>query len=329
MASGGLNLDLAKQGGATEDIYDVLVIGGGPAGTAAAIYTARAALETLVLDKGLQTGAMGWARRIANYPGVPGEVSGADLLQRMRDQAASFGARFVKEKVLSTTLESQVKQVWTSQGMYRGRTVIVATGAMGRAHTIAGEEGLVGRGVSYCAICDGAFFRDRAVAVVGNHEETLEEALFLTRFASQVYLLSPTPDLQAPLDLIQQVNGHPRIAIYPTASLREVLGQEQVQAVRFSSLDEERTLPVDGVFIYLQGRKPITDFLGGQLPLDESGCLLVGATMHTTIPGVFAVGDVLCNHIKQAVISAAEGAIAAASARRYLAGREKLHPDWA
>jgi thioredoxin reductase (NADPH) len=247
----------------------------------------------------------------------------------MRDQARSFGAEFVKEKVLSITLDDEVKQVWTSPGMYRGRVVIIATGAMGRARTIAGEERLVGRGVSYCATCDGAFFRDRTVAVVGNGDEAIEEALFLTRFASQVYVLSPTPDLQASLDLLQEVNGHPKIVIYPTARLQEILGQEQVQAVRFSSLDEERTVPVDGVFIYLQGRKPITDFLGGQLPADESGCLIVDATMHTTIPGVFAVGDVLCNHIKQAVVSAAEGAIAAMSARRYLSGREKLRPDWA
>jgi thioredoxin reductase (NADPH) len=327
VASAELNF-LSGPGGAEEDVYDVIVIGGGPAGTTAAIYTARAALSTLVVDKGMMSGAMGSAARIANYPGVAGEVRGADLLEQMRHQAERMGARFVKEKVLGTGLVGEEKQVWTSQGMHRGRAVIIATGAMGRTRTIPGEEQLVGRGVSYCATCDGAFFQDRMAAVVGNSTEALEEALFLARFASQVYLLSPTPDLKASIDLIRQVDGHPKIEIYPTARLREIMGQERVQAVRFSSLDEERTLPLDGVFIYLQGRGPITDFLGDQLEVDESGCLLVGEVMQTAIPGVFAAGDVLCKHVKQAVVAAADGATAAMAARRYLSGSEKLRPDW-
>ncbi|MBN2004930.1 MAG: FAD-dependent oxidoreductase [Anaerolineae bacterium] len=328
MTTNELDADLAPPAEATEDVYDVVIVGGGPAGTAAAIYAARADLKTLVVDKGMRSGAMGWAGRIANYPGVPGEVSGLDLLHRMRTQADSFGARFVKEKVLSTDLTGEVKAVWTAQEVYHGRTVIIATGAMGHGRAIAGEEDLVGRGVSYCATCDGAFYHNRTVAVIGNSDEAVEEALFLTRFAGQVYLLSPTPDLKAALDLIQQANGHPKITIYPNTRLQEILGKDRVQGVRFSSLDDEHTLPVEGVFIYLQGRKPITDFLGGELPLSETGCLLVDETMHTAIPGVFAVGDVLCNHIKQAVISAAEGAIAATAVVRYQSGREKLRPDW-
>ena len=328
MASGGLTLELAGQEGATEGVYDVVVIGGGPAGTTAAIYTARADLGTVILDKGLGSGAMGSAARIANYPGVPGEIGGADLLQRMRGQAKDLGTELVQGKVLSTTLDGQIKQVWTPRGAYRGRTVIVATGSMGRTHAIAGEEQLIGRGVSYCATCDGAFFRDRVVAVVGNNEEALDEALFLTRFASLVYLLAPTPGLKASLNLIEQVNGHPKIEIYPSTRLQEIVGQEQVQAVRLSTLEDERTLPVDGVFVYLQGRKPITDFLGGQLEVDGSGCLVVGELMQTAIPGVFAAGDVLCTHVKQAVIAAAEGATAAMAARRYLSGRQTLRPDW-
>jgi len=323
-----LDLGLSTKGGATEDVYDVVIIGGGPAGTSAAIYTTRADLKTVILDKGLTSGAMGTATRIANYPGVPGPVRGADLLQHMHDQGESLGVEYVREKALSATLDGEIKQVRTTQGTYRGRAVIIATGSMGHSRGIAGEERLLGRGVSYCATCDGAFFRDREVAVAGSNEEALEEALLLARFASRVHVLSPTPELKATRDLIQEVNEHPRIELYPSARLREIVGQEQVQAVRFSGAEGEQTLSVDGVFVYLRGRAPITDFLGGQLPTDESGCLLVDAEMQTSIPGVFAVGDVLCQHVKQAVISAAEGAIAGVAVRRYLSGREKLRPDW-
>lgn len=328
MKTSGLNMGPAGQGGPAEDIYDVIIIGGGPSGATAAIYTARANLKTLVLDKGLRAGAMGSAARIVNYPGVPDEVSGVDLLQGMRQQAKAQGAEFAQEKVLNADLDGETKQVWTSQAMHRGRAVIIATGSMGRSPTIAGEERLLGRGVSYCATCDGAFFRDQPVAVAGNNDEAIEEALFLTRFASQVYLLSPTPDLKAPIDLIQEVNVHPKIEIYPSAGLKEVMGQEQVEAVKLSTLDGERTLPLDGVFIYLQGRKPITGFLGDQLPKDESGCLIVDKIMQTEIKGVFAVGDVLCKHVKQAVTAASDGATAAMAARRYLSGREELLPQW-
>ena len=312
-----------------EDIYDAIIIGGGAAGATAAIYTARADLKTLVLDKGLRTGALGMTGKIANYPGVPGEVNGAELLKRIRGQAESFGAHFVQDKVLSTDLRGELKEVRGGKGIYYGRAVIIATGSMGRTHTVPGEERLLGRGVSYCATCDGAFFRDQEVAVAGNNDEAVEEALFLTRFASRVHLLVQTPELKASPDLAAEVSQHPTVEIYLATRLREVLGEQQVESVRVVARGgEEQVMPVAGVFIYLQGGKPITDFLDGQLPTTETGCLMVEEAMQTSISGVFAVGDVLCNHLKQVVVAAAEGAIAAMALQRFLSGREKLRPDW-
>jgi thioredoxin reductase (NADPH) len=312
-----------------EDMYDVIIIGGGPAGATAAIYAARADLKTLVLDKGLTAGALGMTSRIANYPGVPGEISGAELLERIRNQAESFGARFVQDKVLTASVRGEVKEVSGGRDSYHAQAVIIATGSMGRTQTVPGEEQLVGRGVSYCATCDGAFFRDHDVAVVGNNDEAVEEALFLTRFARRVHLLVLTPDLKTSPELADEVSQHPKVEVHPATRLREVVGEQQVKSVRVAPREgKEQEIPVAGVFIYLQGGKPITDFVGDQLPTTEAGCLTVDEVMQTSIPGVFAVGDVLCNHLKQAVVAAGEGAVAAMALQRYLSGREKLRPDW-
>ncbi|HIE38828.1 MAG TPA: FAD-binding protein [Anaerolineales bacterium] len=308
--------------------YDVLVIGGGPAGATAALYTARAGLRTLVVDKGLTAGALGTTAKIVNYPGVPGPLSGAELVRRIRDQAVSFGAEFVTDKVLRVDLRGDPKQVWGGEGVYPAQAVVIATGAMGRTRRIPGEERLLGRGVSYCATCDGPFFQGQEVAVVGNNDEAVEEALTLTRFASRVHFLSPTADLRASPELGEALAAHPQVTLYPTARVREVVGQERVEGVRISHQGEERTIPVGGVFVYLQGNIPVTDFLDDQLPVGQGGCLLVDDSFQTVIPGVFAVGDVLCRHLKQAVVAAADGVVAAMAVDRYLSGRKKLRPDW-
>ena len=308
--------------------YDVTVIGGGPAGATAALYAARAGLKTLVLDKGLTAGALGMTTKIANYPGVPGTIRGDELVERIRDQAISFGAEFVTDKVLHVDLQDP-KQVWTTQGQYQARAVIVATGAMGRTNHVPGEERLLGRGVSYCAICDGAFFQGREVAVAGNTNEAVEEALTLTRFASRVHLFSPPPDLRASRELADELVAHPKVILHASTRIREIVGEESVEGVQvISQPEDEQTIPVRGVFVYLQGNAPIIDFLDDQLPTSEDGCLIVDENFQTGIPGVFAAGDVLCKHLKQAVIAAAEGAQAATAADRYLHGRKKLRPDW-
>lgn len=316
-------------GGAGEADFDVVIIGGGPAGTTAAIYTARADLKTLVIDKGLTAGALGLTRKIANYPGIPGEIGGAELVEHMRRQAESFGARFAQDKVVGVDLERDPKSIYTNQGTYTAKVIIIATGSMGRGQRVAGEDRLLGRGVSYCATCDAAFFRDQDVAVAGNSDEAVEEALFLTKFARRVHLFSPTPDLKVPPEMAAEVASHPKIALNLGATLREVLGQERVEGVRVAVRGRgEQEVPVTGAFVYLQGGKPITDFLQGQLATSEAGCLGVDREYRTGLPGVYAVGDVLCNHVKQAVVAAAEGAVAGMAVEKHLHGRPQLVADW-
>ncbi len=313
----------------SDSAYDVVIIGGGPAGSTAAMYAARAGLKTLVLDKGLTTGALGITGKIANYPGVPGEISGPELLERMREQARSFGAEYVNDRVIGVDLLGEPKSVFCNNGAYSARAVIIATGSMGRGSRVKGEDELLGHGVSYCATCDGAFFKGQDVLVAGNTDEAIEEALFLTQFASRVHFLSPTPELKAPHEMVEELLENPKVQFYPGASLREIIGQGRVESVRFALRGQgEQTLPVRGAFIYLQGGKPITDFLQEQLEMSETGCLMVNHEFQTAIPGVYAVGDVLCNHVKQAVIAAAEGATAAIAVEKVLRGRKQMVADW-
>ncbi len=324
------NLTPSGESNAEQDThYDVIIIGGGPGGASAAIYTARSDHRTLVIDKGLTAGALGLTHKIANYPGVPGEVSGADLLATMRGQAEAFGARFVQDKVLSVDLASTPKVVFASTGTYTANAVILATGSMGRAKGVKGEEELLGRGVSYCATCDGAFFRGLEVVVAGNNDEAVEEALHLAKFASKVHLLVQTPDLKVDEHLIAVVESNPVIAVRYATRLREIMGDNLVHSVRIAPREGgEEVLPVRGAFVYLQGNKPITDFLMGQVEETSTGCLKVDEHYQTSLPGVFAIGDLLCNHIKQAVVAAADGVIAAMGVDRVLSGRSALRPDW-
>lgn len=320
------NFEMPKNNNKT---WDVVIIGGGPAGTTAAIYTARAGLSTLVIDKGLTAGALGITSKIANYPGIKEEISGSDLLQIMRDQAESFGAVYDSDKVIGTELNGEIKTVFTNNNVYSTRSIIISTGSMGRGKRVKGEDELLGHGVSYCATCDAAFFKNLDVAVAGSSDEAIEEALFLTKFVGKVHFLSPTPDLKAPQHLVDELLQNVKVSYFPGASLREVVGEKSVDAVVFSQRGQGvQTIPVKGAFIYLQGGKPITDFLAGQIEISDTGCLIVDKEYHTAIPGVYAVGDVLCNHVKQAVIAAAEGAIAAIAVEKELNGRKQMMVDW-
>ncbi len=309
--------------------YDIVIIGGGPAGATAAMYTARSGLKTIVIDKGLTTGALGITGRIANYPGVT-ELSGAELLTKMREQAKSFGADFISDRIIGVDVQSEIKSAYGNNGVYSGKALIIATGSMGRGKQIKGEGEYLGRGVSYCATCDGAFFKNQEVLVAGNSDEAVEEALFLTSFASKVHFLSPSETINAPEDLVGELIEKGNVHIYPEARLKEIRGNGKVEGVVITRKgDEEVALDIDGAFIYLQGGKPITDFLQGQLAISDSGCLIVDREFQTAIPNVYAVGDVLCNHIKQVIIAAGEGATAAISTEKALRGRRKAIVDWA
>ncbi|MGF1504791.1 MAG: NAD(P)/FAD-dependent oxidoreductase [Anaerolineae bacterium] len=312
-----------------DNAYDVIIIGGGPAGISAAIYTARADLKTLVIDKGLTAGALGITAKISNYPGVPGPISGAQLAEIMREQAQSFGAEILTDKVVGVDLTSAPKTVIAGTGTFTARALVLATGSMGRTRTVPGEEEFLGRGGSYCATCDGAFFRDKPVAVVGNNDEALEEALFLTRFAKQIHLIVPTPDLKASPHLVEEAEHSPVIAMRMATRLKAIEGNGFVTGVTVQPRGgEPEAVPVNGAFVYLQGGKPITGYLNEQLETTDDGCLIVDEDMQTPVEGVYAVGDLLCTHIKQAVIAAADGVKAAVAIDRQLHGRKRAQVDW-
>ncbi len=314
---------------AEDQPVDVLIIGGGPAGATAALYAARAGRTCRVIDKGLASGALGMSREIANFPGFADPLPGARIVEAIRSQAERYGAAFATDRVTAVSLAGPVKTAWGAKGSYEGRTMVVATGSMGRSAPLAGEERLVGRGVSYCATCDGFFFRDQVVAVVGSTDEAAEEALILARLARRVHLLLPVEAPRGPAELVSQVEAAASIEVHRSTLVQEILGAERVDGLRVRARGGAPfVLPVNGVFLYLQGARPVVDFLGGQAELSAEGCLAVDGFSQTSVPGVFAAGDVLCKHLKQAVIAAAEGASAAVAADRYLSGHAKLRPDW-
>lgn len=303
------------------DTYDVVIIGGGPAGATAALYASRAELKTLVLDMSMNSGALGITSKIANYPGVPEVISGQKLLERMWKQAQLYGAEFRKEKVMGTDFSSEVKHVYTSSGTdYAARTVILATGAMGRSSVLPGEQELLGRGVSYCATCDGAFFKEREVLVYGSSDYAYEEANFLARFAKQVHFVSAKG--------IEEEKLPEKTKFYPQTRLVKILGDKKVTEAEIVTPKGQETISIDGVFIYTSGNKPIVDYLYGSVPTDEKQCLLVSREFATNTPGVFAAGDVICNDVQQAVVAAAQGCIAALSADKYLRGRKAFVKDY-
>jgi thioredoxin reductase (NADPH) len=307
--------------------YDVAIIGGGPGGATAALYTARAELKTVVLDKSLSAGALGMTTNVDNYPGMP-NTNGPEIVRTIRGQAEAFGAEFRQEQVIGVSLDGEEKEIYTSEGTYRARAVILATGGMGRSSFVPGEETLVGRGVSYCVTCDAAFFRGQAVAVVGNTEQASEEALFLAKFAAKVTLVQAGREPKGSPELLAHLKEEPKI-VFHRGRLVSVVGDTKVSGIRVTGGDGEEELPVAGVFIFLQGNKPVIDYLMGTVPTTEHGCLVVNReTFETAVPGVFAIGDLLCTEIKQAVIAASEGCQAAIHVEKKLRNRQKALRDW-
>ena len=301
--------------------WDVIIVGGGPAGATAALYTARAGLKTLVLDMSMTAGALGITQKIANYPGIPEVITGKELLERMWKQAGLYGAEFRKEKVTATLFSEDPKQLVVSSGeTYRARSVILATGAMGRSSVLPGEEALLGRGVSYCATCDAAFFKGKTVLVYGTGEHAVEEAVFLSRFAGTLHYVSPKkvkPD-ELPEGAV----------IHEDTRLGGILGEGKVTGVELVAPSGKERLEADGVFIYTSGSKPVVDYLYGSVDVSEKSCLLVDREFRTNTAGVFACGDVICNDVQQAVVAAAQGCVAALSADKYLRGRKAFVRDY-
>jgi len=312
----------------SDTVYDVVIIGGGPAGLSAAQYAARANLTALVIDKSPTAGALAYTNRIENYPGLQEPVSGKDLLDIFRKQAIAFGAELVEKQVIGVKLEGDVKEVHTMDLTYLGKAVIVATGAMGRKPTIKGEGEFLGRGVSYCAICDAAFYRDKTVCVIGDSEEAVKEAGLLAGFADLVYLVTPSSRLKVGDDYptLKKLN----LRVLSGYRVTSIEGNEVVERIRMIDSEERETeLELSGVFVYLHGNKAIIDFLGGSVELSEEECLVTNRMMETSISGVFAAGDVICAEVRQVVIAASNGCIAALSAEKYIHHKKRRKYDWA
>lgn len=308
------------------NIYDVVIIGGGPAGLTAAQYASRAKLRAVILDKSATAGALAYSSKIENYPGLTKPVPGKELLNMMRMQAIGFGAEYTETQVVGVNLSGDIKEVITMDRTYSGKTVIIATGSMGRKPSIKGEEEFLGRGVSYCAICDAAFFKGKIVCIIGNSEEAIKEAGVLARFAETVYLISPTPKLKVNDNPILK---EPNIKVLLGYTVTSIEGKEVVENIRMVDSDTKVSeLELSGVFIYLYGSKPMTDFLPDVLETDKNGCIKVTPMMETSVPGVFAAGDVTCTEVRQVVVAASDGCISALSAEKYISQRKGLRIDW-
>lgn len=309
------------------EIYDAIIIGGGPAGLSAAQYAARAKLKTIVLDKSSTAGALAFASLIENYPGICQPMTGKELLDIFRRQAIDFGAEYIESQVIGVSLEGEIKQVFTLDKTYEGKTVIIATGSMGRKPTIKGEAEFLGRGVSYCAVCDAAFFKGKDVCVLGDSEEAVKEAGYLSRFAEMVYLISPSKKLKVEENNPTLKIPNLKVILGNTVTLIE--GSDTVERIRLKDTEgNESSIDVSGVFVYLYGSRPIVDFLQYSVELSDDECIHTNKMMETNIPGVFAAGDVVCTEVRQVIVAAAHGCIAALSAEKYIFNRKRRRYDW-
>lgn len=315
--------DLFEKDADHEKLWDVVVIGGGPAGASAALYAARAGHSVLVLDRAPSTGALAIAREVENYPGIQSST-GAELLQTMQGHARAHGATFVQAAVLKAKLTGTEKEIETGLGTFRTRSVIVATGARSRKGKIPGEQELEGRGVSYCAICDGAFTRGKDVIVYGDNAEALEEVSLLSSFAAKIRLLIPGEKIIGAAEELADLSEN--VVLYPRHKVKEILstptGGLRGVVVATPAGDEE--WEAGALFLYVGGGAPGTSFLGDEVPLNAEGYMVVDENMAAPVEGVFAAGDVRKTPVKQAVLAAADGALAAINADRYLRGRKRL-----
>lgn len=302
-------------------MYDVIIIGGGPAGLTAGLYTSRARLKSLLIEKGFPGGQVMTTEWVENYPGFEDGVSGAELAQKMEKQAVKFGLEIVQGSVINISLDNNIKKiVLEDEKQYEAKAVIVATGSNPRPLKIEGEDEFRGRGVSYCATCDGAFFKDSKLAVIGGGDSAVEEGLFLTRFAETVYIVHRRDELRAAKIVQERAFENPKIKLVWNSVPEKIEGDGTgVNAVHIKNVKtgEKSVLDVQGVFIYI-GYNPNTDFLKEIIKLDESNYVLANDDMFTSAQGIFVAGDVRKKLLKQIATAVGDGATAAISAEKYI-----------
>lgn len=301
-------------------IYDMIIVGGGPGGYTAALYAARAGLDVILLEKLSAGGQMAQTHQIDNYPGFTEGIDGFELAERMQQQAERFGAQTEYAEVYSLDLKADPKLVESSEGTFRGRTVVLATGAGPRELGLPNEKNLVGRGVAYCAACDGMFFKGKTVVVVGGGNSAAADALLLSRIAEKVILVHRRDTLRATKVYHEPLLKAENVVFKWNSAVVELLQENKLTGVRVRNLvsGEEETIAVDGVFISV-GRKPATELVKDQLALDPGGYVIADETTAASIPGVYAVGDVRTKLLRQVVTAVADGAMAVHMAEEYLA----------
>lgn len=295
-----------------EKIYDMIIVGGGPGGYTAALYAARAGLDVMLIERLSAGGQMNLTGQIDNYPGFPEGVDGFQLSYNMQQQAERFGAKTKYAEVLKLELEGEEKTVITNEGEYLAKSVVISTGANPRPLGVAREQEMIGRGVGYCAHCDGGFYRGKTVAVVGGGNSAAAEALYLSRIAKEVILIHRRDSLRATQIYHKPLMEAPNIRFAWNSEVAELLGEDLLEGVKLRNLENggEEVLEVQGLFVSI-GRKPATDLVKDQLTLDDAGYIMAGENTKTNLPGVYAVGDVRTKELRQIVTAVADGAMAA------------------
>jgi len=299
--------------------YEVIIIGGGPAGLTAGLYTSRARQNSLLIERGLFGGQIADADKVDNFPGFPEGISGVELGQLMHQQATKFGLETLTAEVTGIELQGKQKVVKTTKGEFIAKAVIIASGSERRKLGVPGEEEFTGKGVSYCATCDAAFFRELPVAVVGGGDAAITEALHLTRFASKVTLIHRRDQLRATRILQEKASAEPKIEFLLSTVVEEIEGDAVVKRLKLRQVitGEKSILDVAGVFMSI-GLSPNTDYLKGILSLDPLGHITTNDRMETEIPGIFAAGDIRYNSAQQAITAAGDGATAAIYAEKFV-----------
>lgn len=309
----------------SQKIYDVIIVGAGPAGLSAGLYAARAKMSTLILEKDRTGGQIVGTEEVANYPGSIKDATGPTLVARMVEQAEAFGAERQKAEVQSMLLDGEIKTVVTNVGDYKAKSIILAMGARPRLLGVENEKALTGKGVSYCATCDAEFFTDLEVMVFGGGDTALEEAMFITKFAKKVTIVHRRDAFRAAKSIVEKAEKNPKIEFILNSGAKRIIGDGMVQGVELENfVTGERTEimadPNDGlmgVFVFV-GYIPETDLVKDVLRLDPSGYILTDDLMQTGIPGVFAAGDIRAKSLRQVVTATADGAIAAVQSEKYV-----------
>ena len=302
-----------------EHIYDTIIIGGGPGGYTAALYTARAGLDTLVLEKLSAGGQMAQTEQIDNYPGFADGIGGFELAQQMHRQAERFGAKTQNVEVDKVDLNAEPKLIYTSEGIFRSKTVVIATGANPRKLGLPNEDELLGRGVAYCAACDCMFYKGKTVAVIGGGNSAAEDALLLSRIADKVIIIHRRDNLRATKIYHQPLENANNVEFVWNSTVEEILADDRVTGVNIKNIITQQVnhLPCDGVFISI-GRRPATEFLNNAVLIDGNGYIIADETTKTNMDGVFAVGDVRTKALRQVVTAVSDGAAAAHFAEEYI-----------